>query len=139
MGGFTFSPCKMTVDAFDRLAQLPLAVGLHQAADGDLATRPGKRWPVANSVGMPFFLAAWARSIPVWSLRRRTSLRIRCDLLALEHLERFVEVVDRRDDLVSGVAEHIFIVERGQRLVLDDEDPLDDLLTLPEQHRTPNQ
>ena len=71
-------------------------------------------------------------------MRRRTSLRIRCDLLAIEHRERFVEVVDRRDDLVTGVAEHVFIVERGQRLVLDDEDPLDDLLTLPEQHRYPD-
>ena len=70
-------------------------------------------------------------------LRRRTSLRIRCDLFALEHVERFVEIVDGRDDLVAGVAEHIFIVERGQRLILDDEDPLDDLLTLPEQHLGP--
>ena len=73
------------------------------------------------------------------SPRSRTSLRIRCDLLAFEHLERFVEVVDRRDDLVTGVAEDIFIVERGQRLVLDDEDPLDDLLALPEQHHGPHQ
>ena len=59
------------------------------------------------------------------------------DLLAFQHLDRLVEIVDGRDDLVTGVAEEIFIVERGQRLVLDDEDPLDDLLALPEQHRNP--
>ena len=34
-GGLTLSPC-MAVDAFDRLAQLTLAIWLHQAADGDL-------------------------------------------------------------------------------------------------------
>ena len=73
--------------------------------------------------------------MPVCSLAQPDVAEDQIDLLALEHLERFVEVVDRRDDLVTGVAEHIFIVERGQRLILDDEDPLDDLLALPEQHR----
>ena len=54
--------------------------------------------------------------------------------LPLENFERLVEIVDGGDDLVAGIAEEIFIVERGQRLILDDEDALDDLLTLSEQH-----
>jgi len=61
------------------------------------------------------------------------------NLLPVENVEGVVEVIDRRDDLVSGVAQHIFIIERCQRLILDDEDTLDDLLTLPEQHLLPNQ
>ena len=60
------------------------------------------------------------------------------NLFAVQHVERFIEVVDRRDDLITGIAEHILIVERRQRLILDDEDPLDDLLTLPEQHSISN-
>src|SRR5439155_22054642 len=60
------------------------------------------------------------------------------DRFALDNLERIVELVDRRDDLIAGVAEDILIVEGGQRLILDNEDPLDDLLTLPEQHSDPN-
>src|SRR5256885_1567931 len=59
------------------------------------------------------------------------------DLLALQNGERFIEVVDRRHDHISGVAEHIFVLERGQRLVLHDEDALDELLTSAEQHCYP--
>src|SRR5438552_7479374 len=60
------------------------------------------------------------------------------DLLALERLQRLVEIVDRCHDLIAEVGEHRLGVERGQRLVLDDEDPLDDTLALPEQHRHPD-
>ena len=77
---------------------------------------------------MPRSLAARARSIPVWSLAQTNVAEDQVDLFAIEHGQRLVEVVDSRDDLIAGVAEHIFIVERGQRLVLDDEDALDDLL-----------
>ena len=35
---------------------------------------------------------------------------------------------------IPGVAEHILVLECGQRLVLDDEDPLDELLASAEQH-----
>jgi 23S rRNA pseudouridine2605 synthase len=59
------------------------------------------------------------------------------DFFTPQHLHGFLEIVDRGDDLISGVAQHIFIVECGQRLVLDDEDPLDDLLMSPEQHLHP--
>src|SRR5690348_4778599 len=59
------------------------------------------------------------------------------DDFILDHPKRFFEVVDRRDDLISGVPEEIFVVESRQRFVLDDEYPLDDLLTLTEQHRNP--
>ena len=72
--------------------------------------------------------------MPVCSLAQPNVAEDQMDLFAVQNLERLVEVVDRRDDLIAGVAEHIFIVERGQRLILDDEDALDDLLTLPEQH-----
>src|SRR5437763_37209 len=57
--------------------------------------------------------------------------------LALDYLERVVELVGRRDDLITGVAEDILVVERRQWLVLHDEDALDDLLMLPEQHVDP--
>src|SRR5690348_7768728 len=57
--------------------------------------------------------------------------------LAFENAKGFLEVVNRRDDLIARFPEEIFIVECGQRLVLDDEYPLDDLLTLTEQHRNP--
>ncbi len=57
------------------------------------------------------------------------------DLLTVEMIERLVKVVERRDDLVTEVGEHRFRVERRQRLILDDEDPLDDPLALTEQHR----
>src|SRR4051794_28322142 len=59
------------------------------------------------------------------------------DFLAIQHGERFMEVVYRSDDFVARIAEYVFIIERGQRFVLHDEDPLDDLLTLPEQHLWP--
>lgn len=57
--------------------------------------------------------------------------------LSVQHIQRFIEVVDRGDDVVAGIAQDIFIVERGQRLILDDEDALDDLLPPPEQHGDP--
>ncbi len=57
------------------------------------------------------------------------------DLLALEQAKRLLMIVERRDHLIPEVGEHRFGVERGQRLVLDDEDPLDDPLALTEQHR----
>ena len=49
------------------------------------------------------------------------------------------EAVDRRDHLVTGVLEHIFVVERDQRLVLDDQDAADPPFALAEEHvgRTP--
>src|SRR5881394_1889688 len=43
-----------------------------------------------------------------------------------------------RDDLITGVLDHHFIVEGGQRFILDDEDTLDDTLALPEQHAFPS-
>jgi hypothetical protein len=55
-------------------------------------------------------------------------------LLAVEPFDRVLEAVERRHDLITEVAEHGFIVERGQRLILDDENSIDDALTLPEQH-----
>ena len=56
------------------------------------------------------------------------------DLLAVEHVQGLVEIVNRRDDLVTCIAQDILVVEGSQWLVLDNEDALDDLLTLPEQH-----
>ena len=57
------------------------------------------------------------------------------NFLAFERCDGLIEIIDRRDNLVTGVAENVFVVERGQGFILDDEDTLDDLLTLPEQHR----
>ncbi len=55
-------------------------------------------------------------------------------LLAVQCFDGIAEAIERRHDLITGVADQIFIVERGQRLVLDDEDFIDDPLALPEQH-----
>jgi len=55
--------------------------------------------------------------------------------LAFEMLERLVEIVEGRHHFIAEGAEHGFRVERGQRLILDNEDPLDDTLALTEQHR----
>src|SRR5689334_23340331 len=81
-----------------------------------------------------FFLGGPCQFDPRLVLAQADVAKDQVDMLAFEQLERLMEIVDRGDDLVTGVAEHIFIVEGGQRLVLDDEDPLDDLLTLSEQH-----
>src|SRR5690348_11589218 len=56
------------------------------------------------------------------------------NLLTVEDRQGFVEIVDGRDDLIAGVPQEILIIEGRQGLILDDEDALDDLLTLPEQH-----
>jgi 23S rRNA pseudouridine2605 synthase len=57
--------------------------------------------------------------------------------LALEHSKRLIEIVDGRDDFITGVTEQILIIKGGQWFVLDDKDPLDDLLALTEQHGEP--
>ncbi len=75
--------------------------------------------------------------MPVRSPGRRTSHRIRSTCSRSSACDRIGEIVERRDDLIAVVAEHDFIVERGQRLVLDDEDSIDDPLALPEQHPDP--
>ena len=36
LGRLDLVALEVPIDALDRLAQLPLAIGLHQAADGDL-------------------------------------------------------------------------------------------------------
>src|SRR6185503_9879235 len=59
--------------------------------------------------------------------------------LAVEHLQCFIDSIDRCHDFVAGVAQHVLIVERRQRLILDDKDALDDLVALPEQHPKPRQ
>ena len=60
-------------------------------------------------------------------------------LFLIEHVQRLIEVIDRRNHLVTRIAKGSFIIEGSQRLVLDDEDALDDPPRLPEQHLTPKQ
>ena len=123
---------QVPVDAFDRALQLAVGIRLHQAADGDLC---GAGIGVAGGEQRRNALRlGGARKVDPRLLAAQADVaEDQVDLFALQDFERFVEIVDRRDDLITGVAERIFIVERGQRLVLDDQDPLDDLLPSPEQ------
>src|SRR5690242_16666818 len=123
----------MAVYALDRLQQLTLGIRLQEAANGDfrcarvrMAGRKEGRHPLL--LGMLGKLDAGLLFPQAYITENEVNL------LPVENVEGVVEVIDRRDDLVSGVAQHIFIIERCQRLILDDEDTLDDLLTLPEQH-----
>jgi len=59
------------------------------------------------------------------------------DLLPVERFDRVGEAIERRHHLITGIADRYFIVERRQRLVLDDKDSIDDPLPLPEQHPSP--
>ena len=126
----------MAVDALDGLHQLALVVRLAEATHRDSG---GARISVTgreerrNSV-----LLGHASKLNAVALAAQADVaEDQIDLLARDDLERIVELIDRRDDLISRVAEDILIVECRQRFILDDEDALDDLLTLPEQHPNP--
>ena len=84
--------------------------------------------------GNAFFLSRFREVNAGLLLAQADVAQDKMHFLAFEDFQRLFEIIDRRDDLVTRIAEHIFVVERGQRLILDDEDPLDDLLALPEQH-----
>ena len=123
----------MAVDAFDGIFQLEVGVGLEQAADRDFAgagigmagCEQGRDAHCLGGLGEvhPGLLAA-----------QPDVAQDEVDLLAFEHFERLVEIVDRRDNIIAAIAEHILILERGQRFVLDNEDAIDQLLTPAEQH-----
>ena len=59
------------------------------------------------------------------------------DLLLVQRLDRIVEMIECRDDLIAGVRQQHFMVEGRERFVLDDEDSVDDPLSFPEQHPDP--
>src|SRR6185295_2623305 len=134
LGRLHFLPLEMLVDALDRLSQLALAVRLRQTTDRDLCC-PGIGMSGRKQRRNALLLGGPGEMNAGLLLAQPHVAEDQMDFLALEDFQRFVEVVDRGDDVITGLAEEILIVERGQRLVLDDEDPLDDLLTLPEQHR----
>jgi 23S rRNA pseudouridine2605 synthase len=127
---------QMAVDAFDRLAQLALGIGLMQAADRDFGragmgvTRGEQRWNTLSLGG--------SRKVDSGLVLAQAHVaQDEVDVFTVEEFKRFFEVVNRRHDFVAGIGQHILVVERGQRLVLYDEDALDDLLALPEQHQHP--
>src|SRR6185437_13946203 len=132
-GRFDLFTLQVAIDGFDRLAQLALAIGLHQAADRDLGSA-GVRMTGGKQRRHALRFRGPGELDSGLVLAQPHVAEDQVDRLPPKHIHRVVEAIDRRDHLVTGVAEHIFIVERGQRLVLDDEDALDDLLTLPEQH-----
>ena len=129
-------PGEMAVDLLQSALELPVGVGLPEAPDRDAG---GLRVGVAGrEQGRdPFFLGGAGQIDAVLLAAQPNVAEHQIDLLALQHLDRFVEAVDGRDHLIAGLAEHRFIVECRQRFVLDDEDTLDDTVTLPEQHETP--
>src|SRR4030095_3449900 len=123
----------MAVNGFDRPQQLALCVRFHEAANSDL--RCAGVVLSGREQRRDAFLPGVARELDPSLLLPQTHVaEHEMYDFTLEDIHGLIEIVDGRDDLVTGVAEEIFIVEGGQRLVLDDEDPLDDLLTLPEQH-----
>ena len=110
-------------------------IGLHQAADRQLGGIVGRvagheQHRDAAFLGDP-------REVDPAALAAQPDVaQDQIDLFALERGDRFLEsscVATTH----SRPREHVFIVERGQRLVLDDEDTLDDPLALPEQHASP--
>src|SRR4051794_27880211 len=105
----------MTVDEFDGLDKLALTVRLAEAAD-------------RHRRGAGIFMAGCEQG---WNVPRlRVSREIdpglltaqphvaedEMDLFAVDHSQRLIEVVDRRDDLIARVLQDVFVVERGQRL-----------------------
>ena len=60
------------------------------------------------------------------------------DVIAFDFADRFLEIIEGRDYLIAEGRKHGFGVKRRQRLILDDEDPLDDPLALTEQHCNSN-
>jgi hypothetical protein len=56
------------------------------------------------------------------------------DLFLLDHPRRIGEIVHCRHDVVARLAQHMLVVERHQRLVLDDHDAPDCPFTLTKQH-----
>ncbi len=97
----------------------------------------GNLWPVEKTIGMPLFLRR-AREIEAAALARKMIVaEDQVDVLAIQKLDRVLEAVERRDDLITEVAEHHFIVESRERLILDDENSIDDAFALPEQHSDP--
>ena len=52
----------------------------------------------------------------------------------LDHRHRIAIPIDRRDHGVTGMSQSIFEVERHQRLILYDEQPIDQPLLAPKQH-----
>ena len=61
-------------------------------------------------------------------------MRTRSSGSLVDHRPRAIERVDGRDHLIAGVLEHMLVVERDERLVLDDEDPPDQSFALAEEH-----
>ena len=59
------------------------------------------------------------------------------DVRAIQQFDGVLETVERRNHLITKVAEHHFIVESSERLILDDENSIDDAFALPEQHPYP--
>jgi 23S rRNA pseudouridine2605 synthase len=127
----------MLVDGVERLFQLPFAIGLMQAADCQfvrivrrVAGDEQQRHAALPGFGGELDARPFAAQPHV--------AEDQIDLFAVERGDRFLEIVMGGDDVITGVAKHDFIVEGGQRFVLDDEDTLDDTLALAEQHGFPS-
>ena len=125
---------QVPVHTFDRLEELALRIGFEQAANRDLR-RSGIGMTRHEQGRNAFFLGRSSEMDPGLLLAQPNVAQDQMNRLAAQNFERLFEVVDGRDDFIAGIAEHRLIVERGEGLVLDDEDTLDDLLTPAEQHQ----
>lgn len=126
----------MPVDRLQRGLKCPIIIGFQQAAHHQLrrvtwrhtCREQDRNAPVLGDLG----------EVDPASLPRQPDVaQNQVDLLAIERRDRVGEPIEGCDNLIAGVGDHIFILECGQGLVLNDKDPLDDTLTFPEQHEFP--
>ena len=98
-------------DAVDRLRQLTLVIWLVKASNRNLGGArvrvPGREQSRDSAL-----LRCLRQLDPVLVAAQADVAEDQVDRLALDDLERMVELVGRGDDLIAGVAEDIFIVER---------------------------
>ena len=137
--GFHLFPAKKPVDGVQRILQLPLRVRLLKPAEHrrprlvrDVVTGRKKHRDALVS-------SRPSEVQPGSSAAEAEVAQHEIDSFGVQQSDGPFEIVDGRHDLIAKLGQHRFIVERGQRLILNDEDPLDDPLTLPEQHHAPKQ
>ena len=126
----------MQIDCVQRGLQRLFAIRFHQATDrqilGVVRRMPGNE---QDRDSAPARLASDFQAGLVAAQPNVAENEV--DPSPVHYRDGLLEIVVRRDDLIAGIFQHHFIVECGQRLILDDEHALDAALSLPEQHLHP--
>ena len=137
--GFDFLAAQEAVDSFKGILELPLGIWLLKPAEhqgpcllrNSVTGRDQHRDSLIS--GGP------GKVEPGSSTAEAQVAQHQIDSPGVEQSHRSVEIVDRRNHVIAKVGQHGFVVECRQRLIFEDEDTLDDPLTLPEQHHAPRQ